>query len=1141
MSDQKLTVSMILNSSSFQKKIQDVNKQIKLSESEFAKVSSSTKGFGTSLDGAKSKLENVTKKLDLQGKKVSTYKEEISKTQKTLGELTAKHGEQSKKLDEVKKKYEATCSTMGKNSEEAKSLKEEVDKLEKSKKTLETRIVSTNSRLTTLQTELNKSETDFNKLEDEVKDAEKALKNFNTDAAKKKLNELGESLQQSGDKIAKVGDGFDKAGSVILKATAPFVGAGVAAAKVGIDFEDAMAKVQSVSGATGEQLNQLKETAEYWGKSTKFSASESAEAMYYMGLAGWKSEQMINGIGGVLNLAAAGAVGLGEASDIVTDGLTSLGMGAEQSERLVDVMAATITNSNTDVAMMGETFKYAASLGGALGYTCEDISLAIGLMANAGIKASQAGTSLRKFFAETTGGAKVVGKAFESATNKQGLFWIETQNADGSMRKLKDILVDLRNAFSQLTEAEKAANAESIAGKTGMAGLLAMVNATEEDFNKLANAIDNSNGKAAEMAEIMSKTTKGKMTQLKSALEGVCIQLADIMIPVINDVVNKISEWVQKFSELSPETKEMIIKMTMFAAGAGVTTKAVGKLTKGVGGTIKTIGAITKLIGGSGGAATAFTTLAGSAGTATSAVAGAGGLAAGAGGLAASLGAVASAALPVVAAVGAVGVTAYAAHKALTKEVVPAVDLFADKVVQTKEAVYDANGMIVQSAEYTTTKISEQTEKAVGAYMEMDDGVRSTIYGLYTSSTTVTKEMTEQIKAQIGEMGTTIKENLKTDCEETTKNLGEFFAGSKALSEKTEADILQKTNEYYTQKQKDVEFFENQINDILSTASKEKRELTQDEYETITNCMNQMRTESVKALSEQEVESQVILERMKSYDERMTTEMASEHIKQLNEQKDKAVKAANEECDEVVRNVTRMRDEAKTISADQAEKLIADAQKQRDETIKAAEETRKGAISKMEQLNKDLTKSVNTTTGEIKTAWDKMKDAWDNWWPKTKNFVANIFTREKKGEPPKDAKSMPANGQRMINTPDLASYADNYNDVALARASFADSLYVPSAYEVAAEMRAIGVMPMGSANVGSVQNSSNSGSDFELVSILQSQNQLLTQMVGLLSKNNQASVAVQLDGKTIAKASAKYMNTEIENLNRRRTRLGGAF
>lgn len=324
-------------------------------------------------------------------------------------------------------------------------------------------------------------------------------------------------------------------------AAAAVGGITAASVAVGASFEEQMSTVRAISGASGAEMKELNEMAKELGATTQFTATEAGQAMEYMAMAGWKTQDMLNGMPGVLNLAAASGEDLAATSDIVTDAMTAFGLSADEVGHFSDVLAATATNSNTTVGMMGETFTYAASLAGAMGYNIEDTSIAIGLMANSGIKASQAGTALRKIFTETVGGAKVSAKAFGEMT-------IATTKQDGSMRDLKDVMTDLRGAFSAMTDSEKALNAENIAGKTGMSGLLAIVNASEADFTKLSDAVYDCAGAAEAMADIRLDNLSGDVTIAKSAMEGLGIQIYEDLSEPLRYAVQAGTALIGQFS-----------------------------------------------------------------------------------------------------------------------------------------------------------------------------------------------------------------------------------------------------------------------------------------------------------------------------------------------------------------------------------------------------------------------------------------------------------------------------------------------------------------------------------------------------------------------------------------------------------------
>lgn len=361
--------------------------------------------------------------------------------------------------------------------------------------------------------------------------------NFDT-----KINESGFNKGISNlSKIATTGLGV-AVGNAITKVVDKVGSIGTAAVKVGMNFEAEMSKVASISGATGDEFQKLIDKAKEMGSKTKFSATESAQAMEYMAMAGWKTQDMVDGLKGIMDLAAASGEDLATTSDIVTDALTAFGLKASDSTHFADVLAKASSNANTNVAMMGETFKYVAPVAGAMGYSVEDCSVAIGLMANSGIKASQAGTSLRQMLSRL---AKPTDEV-QSAMDQLG---VSLTDSAGNMMSLDTVMSDLRNGFKGLSKAEQAQLATSLAGQEAMSGLLAIVNASDGDFDKLKDSIYNCKDAAENMAAVAQDNLAGQITSLKSKAEGLGIafygsiqeplkELASVGVKALEDLNN---------------------------------------------------------------------------------------------------------------------------------------------------------------------------------------------------------------------------------------------------------------------------------------------------------------------------------------------------------------------------------------------------------------------------------------------------------------------------------------------------------------------------------------------------------------------------------------------------------------------------
>ena len=301
------------------------------------------------------------------------------------------------------------------------------------------------------------------------------------------------------------------------------------------DFESMMSQVKAISGATGQAFDDLTAKAQEMGATTKFTATESAEAFNYMAMAGWKPQQMIDGISGIMSLAAASGEDLGATSDIVTDALTAFGLQAGDAGHFADVLAQASANANTNVSMLGESFKYVAPVAGAMNYSVEDTSLALGLMANASIKGSMAGTALKTSLANMAAPTD----SMAAAMDKYG---ISLTDSEGNMKSLRGVIDNLRGSLGGLSETEQTAAASTIFGKEAMAGMLAIINASEGDYNKLSTAIDNSKDAAEGMADTMLDNLKGSFTLMQSAIEGTENAFGKRLSPYLRDIAGGIAD-----------------------------------------------------------------------------------------------------------------------------------------------------------------------------------------------------------------------------------------------------------------------------------------------------------------------------------------------------------------------------------------------------------------------------------------------------------------------------------------------------------------------------------------------------------------------------------------------------------------------
>ena len=637
------SVKIGANISEYKAGMKECAQSMKDIQQEYSLASQKAKLLGDEQGTLKAKTEQLTAKIETQKEKIRLNTDYADKLRQQLEKLHNKESDLKTKISETEKALEQSKEQTGESSEETQKLSKELETLKSKLSNTEKSIETTTNRLENV-----KKQTEF---------ATKELANMETELGQvqHKLSTL--SLEKMGDGMQKAGDKISNAGEKLMGVTTAIAGVTTVSVKTFADFEAQMSKVGAISGATGEDLEKLGEKAKEMGAKTKFSATESGEAMEYMAMAGWKTGDMLNGIEGIMNLAAASGENLATTSDIVTDAMTAFGLSASGTTTIVkdgfskevanashfaDVLAAASSNSNTNVSMLGESFKYAAPVAGALGYSVEDTAVALGLMANSGIKASQGGTALRTTLTN-------LAKPTESIKAAMNYLGISLQNNDGSMKSLMEIMTDLRSSFGQckmpmdefkesladieakyesgeLTEkkyneavadlTEKAYGAEgalkakyaaTIAGKEGMSGLLSIVSAAPEDFEKLTNAIYDSDGAAEKMASTMIDNLAGKTTIMKSTLEGVSITIGEILAPKAEAAVEKVTNLAEKFLSLDKETQKNIVTMGAVVAAIAPALIIIGKLTHGIGEGITKVVDMSKSIQKMGGIMTLLT------------------------------------------------------------------------------------------------------------------------------------------------------------------------------------------------------------------------------------------------------------------------------------------------------------------------------------------------------------------------------------------------------------------------------------------------------------------------------------------------------------------------------------------------------
>lgn len=693
-----------------QAQLKDINNLLKLDPTNTELLQQKQKALADEIGSTKEKLE-VLKAAEQQAQqqfaegKISqeqydALKREIIATEESLKSLEteAKNAptQMQQSIDGLNAKIKTTQTELQEIDKLLKLDPTNTELLQQKQRALSDEIGNTKEKLELLKNEEQEVQQKFQegKVSQEQYDALKRTIIETEESLKSLENEVGSGsakLAEISAESGKIGENLTSAGEKMLPVTAAITGLGTAAVKTAADFDSSMSNVAAISGSSAEDMDKLRERAREMGAQTKFSAKEAGDAMGYMAMAGWNAQQMYDGLPGIMNLAAASGEDLATTSDIVTDALTAFRMKAEDSSHFADVLAQASSSANTNVGLMGETFKYIAPVAGALGYSAEDAAVAIGLMANSGIKASQAGTQLRASLSNMIKPSKAVGDAMEKwgfyateaatsvnqakvdkqmirvqkaslaadkaqqayndAVSKYGaesteasnaaasleikqtelasanetltqlqegttenvrLYNKALQNEDGSMKSLRETMDFLRETMGGMTEAEQTQAATAIFGKEAMSGMLAIINSSDEDYQKLIKNIDNCDGAAENMAETMQDNLSGQITALQSTLQELAIAFGEILMPYIRKTVSVIQDFVKKLNGMSEGQKKIVATIALIVAAIGPLLITLGKVATGISAItglfskMKTLTTITSILGKVKGAFTAL-------------------------------------------------------------------------------------------------------------------------------------------------------------------------------------------------------------------------------------------------------------------------------------------------------------------------------------------------------------------------------------------------------------------------------------------------------------------------------------------------------------------------------------------------------
>lgn len=609
-----LTIQLGAETTKLDKALKDAESRTRSACGELRQINSILKSGGDSAEMWKQKQEVLTTAIESSREKLKAmqtaqksisdqlrdgnidkgaydkFKQDVEKAQNKLAKLKAEQTEIEKKFDNKEIDQEAYDKFRRKVENAEKKVKD----LRIAEKGLEESV-----RIGDV------SEDAYREFRRELERTEANVRNFSNQLgeAKSHLKGTGDEAQDTADDVKELGDNAEKVSSGgissmtvalgnlaadgIRKAATELKNFTTDVIETGTEFDAGISKVGAISGASAEDMEKLREKAKEMGASTKFTAAESAEALEYMAMAGWKTEDMLSGISGIMDLAAASGEDLGTTSDIVTDALTAFGLTAADSGHFADVLAAASSNANTNVSMMGETFKYVAPVAGTLNYSIEDMAEAIGLMANSGIKSSQAGTALRSIITRLSTDAGSSSKSLGALGTLVEKLGVEFYDTNGKARDFGDVIAETREAWQGLTDEEQTTYGKKIAGEEAIASWLSLMNAAPADVEKLSAAIKNCDGAASDMSSTMQDNLQGDFVLLDSAVDGMKISLADELEPEMRDIVQYITK---KMPDIEDDLSKVFKVGSKLVGGAVKTLPVVADILEPIAPLIAAVG-----------------------------------------------------------------------------------------------------------------------------------------------------------------------------------------------------------------------------------------------------------------------------------------------------------------------------------------------------------------------------------------------------------------------------------------------------------------------------------------------------------------------------------------------------------------------
>lgn len=924
MATEQLLVTLGVQDKGAKTQLTALNKELRTLDKEFKTVDKTSGVYEKGTETLGRKLDILKTKYDTQKTKLEVYRKQIENTKS--------------RLEEKKEALDILTSTEGANEKQVQKLTKEITKMEQD--------------IRQATREMGLTEAQLQQLEREIQDTTKAIQQKPFEDMKKDLEQLGTQIDNTGQKLQSMGQHVNNTGDTLLKLSTPVVGFGAYAIKASMDFESAMSEVEAISGATGKDLEALEEKAKQMGASTSKSATESANALSYMALAGWDTQQMLTGLEPILRLSESGNIDLARASDLVTDSMSALGVQVQDLDKYLDIVSQTQRKANTSADGMLEAY---IGVGGTLKnlrVPLEESATWLGILANRGIKSAEAGNSFNSVLVNVMG---VSGQARDALAELGVSAW----DANGNFKGIEATLRELDTALGKCTEAQKNQFAAMIGGKTQMDTLNALISGLNGEYSTLRASIENSKGALNEMASIMKDNTIGNVERMKSSLEGLGLQVGEHLLPHVNNLIDKISSLISWFGSLDQETQQTIMRMGFFAFGTGSALKVVGNLTTSIGSAVSMFG---KFIPNLASATTATTS------TATAVTSATGGLAK----LTSVLG-LTNPAMMVVAsgavALGGALMTAKTHSDLMAKSANTAIEdlnLF-------ERAIASVTGMTFQSAEALEEAGIKAKEFNENVSEEFQTSVLKAEQSLQELNITLREMNLDEVfdeserarfNGQVESICQSAIETIKSKQDEATEELKKLFLSDGAISE-TEQKTLDFLNKQSQTQIDSINKTQEEVNKIISDAIAEKGFLNAEEQRQINEHLANISSLELQAQASNQEEllagQAEFLARVRNID----LQEASALMKEKASLRDEEIEAINAKYDKQLELLKLKNQTATEEERLNNEVVIAQLEEQKNSELQKAQEKYKTYLQMLHENNSEVANLINEFNGEM--------------------------------------------------------------------------------------------------------------------------------------------------------------------------------